>query len=272
MNEQATASLAATSAACWAAPASAQGAEATRFTTSWARSEADIRAAQGLRWRIDTAGAGTHQRTAADAVAKRDTELLDSHCEHLLVHATDEAGGPPRLVGTCRVLTPEAARQAGGYSCDTSFDLVRLARLRPRLAELGHACIDPAWRRTQVARLMWLHVGRFLWRNDIEQLIVCTPLAMADGGRMAANVWNAVRQLHLAPIEEQVRPRLPLPVAELVTESAVVMPPAVRSMLRCGAKLLGPPAWNAERGIAELPLMVRRQRLPDAWRQRFSAV
>ena len=89
---------------------------------------------------------------------------------------------------------------------------------------------------------------------------------------LAANVWNAVRQLHLAPIEEQVRPRLPLPVAELVTESAVVMPPAVRSMLRCGAKLLGPPAWNAERGIAELPLMVRRQRLPDAWRQRFSAV
>jgi putative hemolysin len=272
MNERTTIGPTATGAACWGAPASAEGAIATRLTTSWARTGADIHAAQSLRWRVDAAAGGTRQRVAADAAAQRDTELFDSHCEHLLVHAGDEVGGPPRLVGTCRVLTPEAACQAGGYCCDTSFDLVRLTRLRPQLAELGHACIDPGWRHTQVARLLWLHAGRFLWRNDIEQLIVCAPLAMADGGRMAANVWNAVRQQHLAPIEEQVRPRLPLPVAELMTGSAVDLPPVVRSLLRCGAKLLGPPAWNAARGVAELPLMIRRQRLPDAWRQRFSAV
>jgi putative hemolysin len=92
---------------------------------------------------------------------------------------------------------------------------------------------------------------------------------MRDGGCAAASLWQQLRQTHLAPIERHVLPRLALPVDELRNDLAVEPPPLVKGYLRCGAKLLGPPAWDPDFGTADLPLMLDLNDASDAFRRHF---
>lgn len=237
--------------------------------TLWVRDDDDLRAAQRLRWCAFAGDAGARLRPLTGTPAGHDADLFDARCEHLIVRTVALDGMPSQVVGTCRILTPTAARRIGGYVSDTAFDLVRLTRMRPLLAELGRFCVHPAWRQGIVAMLLWSELGRFLQRNGIQRVIFCAGAPMADGGRMAANVWNGLRQTHLAPIAEQVRPRLPLPVEHLVTGAGVAPPTLVQGLLRGGARVLGPPAWNTDMDTADLPLMLRLSELPPSHRRRF---
>ena len=48
-------------------------------------------------------------------------------------------------------------------------------------------------------------------------------------------------------------------------------PPLIKGYLKCGAKLLGAPAWDPDFGCADLPMMLRLSELPDSYRRRFLA-
>jgi putative hemolysin len=78
-----------------------------------------------------------------------------------------------------------------------------------------------------------------------------------------------LRHSHLAPIEWQVRPRLALPVEELRTAQPVEAPALIKGYLRCGAKVLGPPAWDPDFNTADLPLLMRIEDLPTKYRRHF---
>ena len=102
-------------------------------------------------------------------------------------------------------------------------------------------------------------------------MIGCASIGMRDGGHLAASLWEQLRQSHLAPIEWQVRPRLPLPVEELDRELRVEAPALIRGYLRCGAKVLGPPAWDPDFNTADLPLLLRIEDLPARFRRQLPA-
>jgi putative hemolysin len=46
-------------------------------------------------------------------------------------------------------------------------------------------------------------------------------------------------------------------------------PPLIKGYLRCGAQVLGAPAWDPGFGVADLPMLLDLARLPAAYRQRF---
>jgi putative hemolysin len=78
-----------------------------------------------------------------------------------------------------------------------------------------------------------------------------------------------LRPTHLAPPDEQVRPRLPLPLEQLGTGRAAEAPALINAYLKCGGKLLGPPAWDPEFGTADLPMMLRLSEMPASHRRRI---
>jgi putative hemolysin len=107
-------------------------------------------------------------------------------------------------------------------------------------------------------------------------MVGCASIPMthhgAPTGVAAAAIWQQLRQTHLAPIEWQVIPRLPLPVDELVAEKGMdgVEPPAlIRGYLRLGAKILGAPAWDPDFNTADLPMIMRLADLPARYRKHF---
>jgi putative hemolysin len=243
-----------------------------RLEAVWARHEDEVAQAQRLRYQVFAQEMGARLRPAPGTPDGYDADLFDRYCEHLLVRTQATDDEPAQVVGTYRVLTPEGARLAGGYYSDLEFDLVRLRPLRRHMAELGRSCIDGRWRSGGVILLLWSALAAFMQRNDFQAVIGCASMSMRDGGHAAASVWEQLRQTHLAPVDLQVRARLPLPLESLRKDVQAEIPPLIRGYLRCGARVLGAPAWDPDFNTADLPLMLRLRDLPATYRRHFNGV
>ncbi len=240
-----------------------------RLQATWARHADEVAAAQRLRWRVFATEMGARLRPPPLTPPGLDVDLFDAHCEHLLVRTAETDDAPSEVVGTYRVLTPGAAKHVGGYYSETEFDLLRLAHLRPQMAELGRSCTAPGWRQGGVMLMLWASLGSFMQRNRIETVMGCASVPMFDGGQLAANLWHALKTEHLVSADEQVRPRLPLAVDRLRTGCSAEPPALIKGYIKCGGRLLGAPAWDPEFGVADLPMMLRLVDLPGAYRRRF---
>lgn len=240
-----------------------------QFEVSWARHADEVCAAQRLRYDVFVSEMGARLNVPANTPAGHDVDLFDDFCEHLIVKTLPTDDQPGQVIGTYRVLTPAAAKRAGGYYSDTEFDLTRLRPLRDRMAELGRSCVHPEHRSGGVILALWAALASFMQDNALDNMVGCASIGMRDGGHSAASLWASLRDTHLAGVEFQVRPRLPLPVDEL-DQSLNVEPPAlVKGYLRCGAKVLGAPAWDPDFNTADLPILLRLADLPPRYRKHF---
>jgi putative hemolysin len=106
-------------------------------------------------------------------------------------------------------------------------------------------------------------------RNRLSAMIGCASVPMHDGGHAAASLWERLRHGHLVPPQRRVVPHLPLPVDRLDRGREVDAPPLVKGYLRCGARLLGAPAWDPDFNVADLPMMLDLDDVPTAYRARF---
>lgn len=235
----------------------------------WARHQEDVRAAQRLRYQIFAEEMGARLSVPVGSPARHDIDLFDPHCEHLLVRLQSDTDEPGEVIGTYRVLTPEAARRVGGLYSETEFDLTRLRPLRGKMVELGRSCVHPDHRQGGVILGLWGALAAFMARNGLDTMIGCASISMRDGGHVAASLWEQLRHTHLAPIEHHVRARLPLPVEDLDRHLKVEAPALIKGYLRCGAKILGAPAWDPDFNTADLPMLMRLEDLPARYRRHF---
>ena len=241
-----------------------------RLDVAWARSDSEVREAQALRYQVFATEMGARLSIPKGAPAGHDIDMFDPFCEHLLVRAVEPDGQPGPVIGTYRVLTPAAAKRAGGLYSDTEFDLTRLRSLRGQMVELGRSCVHPDHRSGGAIMALWGALAEFMLRNGLDTMIGCASVSMRDGGHYAASLWKQLEQTHLAAIEWQVRPRLPLPVEELLRPELIAeAPPLIKGYLRCGARILGAPAWDPDFNTADLPMMMRIADLPARYKRHF---
>ena len=255
----------------------------------WASCEEDVRQAQRLRHRVFAQELGAHLSAPAGSDAGLDADGFDPFCDHLLVKATpdgeddgeDNADG--LLVGTYRVLPPDAARRAGGLYIDTEFDISPLHSLRPRAVELGRSCVHPAWRTGGVILALWTALCQYMFRYRLETMIGCASVGLADGELGATRLWHSLQSTHLVDAQWRVQPRhafplhlepgmaathgLPPPATD--ARLPIAAPPLIKGYLRCGARLLGPPALDNAFNTADLPMMLRVHELAPRYRKHF---
>ena len=227
-----------------------------------ATTESEIRAAKCLRWRVFADELGARLPSREPGV---DHDLYDPFCDHLIVR--DEARG--MIVGTYRILAPEAAQRVGGYYSENEFDLVRLRHLRAGLVEIGRSCIHPDYRSGAVITLLWAGLARYMHAGGFQTLIGCASVSMADGGHNAANLFHSLIDEHMAPLEYRVFPRHPLPFERLVDGRPAEMPPLLKGYLRAGALICGEPAWDPDFNTADLLVMLPMARLSARYARHF---
>ncbi|WP_218511400.1 GNAT family N-acetyltransferase [Variovorax sp. dw_308] len=236
------------------------------LTVQWARHQDEVHAAQRLRHAVFVGEMGARLSTP---LAGHDIDLFDNFCEHLLVR--DERSG--EVIGTYRLLTPAQARRVGGTYSDTEFDLTRLRVFRERMVELGRGCVHAEHRHGGVILALWRALGDFMTRNQLDTMMGSASIPMSHlgvpGGNAAASIWRQLSATHMAPVQYQVQPRLPLPVDRLDGSLEVDPPALIKGYLRMGAKLLGPPAWDPDFNSADLPMLVRIDDLPSRARRHF---
>ncbi|VWX61362.1 Ornithine-acyl-ACP acyltransferase [Burkholderiales bacterium 8X] len=236
-----------------------------RLVTQWARHQDEVRAAQRLRHQVF---AGEMGARLPGTLPGHDIDRFDDYCEHLLVRdAASEA-----VVGTYRVLTPSQARRAGGTYTDTEFDLAALDDLRPHMVELGRSCVHADHRHGGVILALWAALTDFMHRNRLASMIGCASIPMQHngiaGGHAAASIWRRLSASHPVPEGRRVQPRIALPTERLDTSFDVEAPALVRGYLRMGARLLGPPAWDPDFNVADLPMLMHVENLPERYRSR----
>jgi putative hemolysin len=239
------------------------------IVVSWAVHQDEVRAAQKLRFDVFAGEMGARLNSP---IPGHDIDLFDNYCEHLIVR--DQAS--QEVIGTYRVLTPVQAKRVGSTYSDTEFDLTRLRALRPRMVELGRSCVHPKHRHGGVIMALWSALAEFMVRNQLDTMIGCASVPMLHNGivsgDVAASIWRQVQATHLAPIEQHVRPRLPLPIEKLNTHLEVEPPALIKGYLRLGAKVLGPPAWDPDFNSADLPMLMRIADMPARYRKHFLGV
>jgi putative hemolysin len=224
-------------------PAGAQRARG-RLWVGLARNAQTLRAAQALRWRVFAEELGARLESREPGI---DRDLFDAHCEHLVAR-DDETG---EVVGTYRLLAPEAARRLGSYYSEREFDLTRLRLLRARMVEVGRSCIHPEYRNGTVIALLWAGLARYMLANGHDVLAGCASMGMADGGHAAASVYARLADRHMAPVEYRVIPRCPLPLERLDAGAGGELPALVQGYLRAGAWICGEPAWDPDFNTAD---------------------
>ena len=236
---------------------------------AWARHLDEVRQAQRLRYEVFINEMGARLKTP---IPGHDIDIFDDYCEHLLVRDAHTR----EVIGTYRVLTPAQALRVGSTYSDTEFDLTRLRSLRSRMVELGRSCVHAQHRHGGVILALWGALADFMVRNKLDTMVGCASIPMVRNGVVsgdaAASIWRQLRQTHLAAIEYQVLPRLPLPV-ECLDDSLEIDPPAlIKGYLRLGARVLGAPAWDPDFNSADLPMMMRIGDLPARYRRHFLGV
>lgn len=226
-----------------------------------ASTESEILEAQKLRYRVFAEEMGARLNCRIPGV---DRDHFDPWCQHLIVR--DETQG--RIVGTYRILTPEASRRVGGYYSETEFDLTRFLHLRDRLVEIGRSCIDAEYRTGAVITLLWSGLARFMKENGYEYLMGCASISMGDGGHNAANIFRAVQD-RMASVEYHVFPRNPLPVEHLANGQPAEIPPLLKGYLRAGVEVCGAPVWDFDFNTADLLILLSMNCVDNRYARHF---
>ena len=204
-----------------------------------ARSDAEIDAAQALRYRIfyeemDAIAGPEAART------RRDVDSFDSRCDHLLV--IDRERAPPEsIIGAYRLNRRGAAGRHGGFYTAGEYDIAPLLAARGEIMELGRSCVDRAYRNRATMALLWRAIAAYVFYYDVELMFGCASLPGVEAERLALPL-SYLHHRHLAPPE--LRPRaLPARYAAMdrmapedidPRAARLALPPLVKGYLRLG--------------------------------------
>ncbi|MCO5155947.1 MAG: GNAT family N-acetyltransferase [Aquamicrobium sp.] len=211
-----------------------------------ARDEAEIAAAQGVRYRVFHEELGA-RASEADARARRDADRFDEVCDHLLVLDASLAGPDHRrIVGTYRLMRQENAALAGGFYSSDEFDLDRLVARHPHLnfLELGRSCVLPQYRSKRTIEVLWQGIWAYVNHYGIGAMTGCAsfhgtvPAAHAEALSFLAQNCLAEGDWRISAVASRFHAMDLMPGEAVNARAALAaMPPLIKGYLRLGAKI-----------------------------------
>ncbi len=206
-----------------------------------AASEADLRAAQRLRYDIfvtELGGGGPGVRHSEGL----ESDHFDTFCDHLvLVDDRRDFAAHEHVVGVYRIMREDQARRAGGFYSAGEYDLSVLLRSGRRLLELGRSCVHPEFRGGAGMLRLWSGLADYVARHEIEVLFGVASFHGTDAKALVAPL-SYLHHKHIAPPDLRVtalpegRLDLPLiPLADINRPAAMKATPAlIKAYLRLG--------------------------------------
>lgn len=154
-----------------------------------ALSEADLQAAQRLRW---LAFMGKHG--AVDDGMALDVDDHDPACRHILI----EDQQTDQLLATFRFLHLSSGAEIGRSYAARHYNLDRLRDFEGPMVEMGRFCTHPERTDPDILRLAWGVMTRYVDDHGIRLLFGCSSFAGTDT-QGYADAFALLRAQHLAP-------------------------------------------------------------------------
>lgn len=209
-----------------------------------AETEADVEAAQRLRYRAFIAETG-----AAPRPDGRDADAYDAICQHILIE--DDAG---ELVATFRLLPLTSGEDiAQSYSAQY-YQLDALKAYDKPMVEMGRFCLAPGVSDPDILRVAWGAVTSFVDREGVGLLFGCSSFHGTDT-QAYADAFAMLKERHLAP--RRWLPRIKAPNVFRFAQrlrgtpdrkrALKTMPPLLRSYLTMGG-------WVSDHAVVDTDL------------------
>ncbi len=245
---------------------------AGKFVFEIASQPEAITECQRLRYQVFALEMGASLESAAEQI---DADPYDPFCRHLIVREASSG----MVVACTRALSDEDARQAGGFYTQTEFRLGGLRDLPGRKLEIGRTCVHPEHRDGSAITCLWLGLSEFMLSQHYDYLFGCASVDMSDGGRQAHAIYRNAQERELVNLDLGVQPRIPLPqpnqpseikaVIDLSESVRAILPPLLKAYLNLGAEICGEPCWDRQFNVADMLILVRRERIAPRYVRRF---
>ncbi len=173
---------------------------APEFRVKLASSEAELRAAQALRYRVFVEELGG-DGPMVDHAARLERDRFDPYYDHLLLLDDGKNGD---VVGVYRLLRDDQAVKSGRFYSEDEYDLAPLKSSGRRLMELGRSCLDAGYRGGAAMYHLWNGLARYVADHDIEILFGVASFHGADPAPLAQPL-SLLHHRHLAPPDLRVR-------------------------------------------------------------------
>lgn len=210
------------------------------YSVQLATSEAQIAAAQALRYRVfyqEKQG----QPTAQMIADRREVDEWDPVAYHIIV--TDEQAGGA-VVGTLRLVSNDNLADGQQFYTEQAFNLNKLRGRYDRILELSRYCIDPQGRSGTILMLIWKYAMKFIIDHQFQLMLGCASFPGTDIVQHQ-DILTYLYQHNLAP-----RDLMPVPIvtnAVAITElnhgiaawenAKQAVPTLLRGYLKLGAKI-----------------------------------
>jgi L-ornithine Nalpha-acyltransferase len=205
-----------------------------------AKTEADIDAAQALRYRVFYENLGARPALETER-RRRDSDPFDKACDHLLVLDRSRSSDAEIVVGTYRLIRRDAAARLGQFYSAAEYDIARLVDYPGEILELGRSCVDAAYRQRPTMQLLWSGIAAYVYHYDIALMFGCASLPGTDPEALATPL-SYLHHHHLAP--PPLRPRaVPDRYLEMCrrgrraidpARAFAALPPLIKGYLRLG--------------------------------------
>ena len=196
---------------------------------------------QALRYRVFYEEMGAIADVAA-RVARRDRDAFDQVADHLLVLDHAIGPGPEGVVGTYRLIQPDAAAKLGRFYSAEEYDITPVMNFPGQMLELGRSCVDAGYRNRAVMQLLWRGIAAYVFQHQIDLMFGCASLPGIDPEALGEEL-TYLFHYHLAPPALRLR-ALPNRYVEMLRldpdgldrrRAIAKLPPLIKGYLRLGA-------------------------------------
>jgi putative hemolysin len=241
-----------------------------------AETEADIDAAQALRYRVffeemDAIPSAENIRT------RRDVDAFDRVCDHLLVIARDRPDLPGGgVVGTYRLLRRSVAMRHGVFYSAAEYDIAPIVAHPGEIMELGRSCVHADYRTRPTMQLLWRAIAAYVFHHDITLMFGCACLPGAEPSRLALPL-SYLYYNHLAP--DSFRPRalngryIDMRLLDRASidakEALAALPPLIKGYLRLGGFVGDGAVVDPQFNTTDVCVMVKTDLITDKYYRHY---
>lgn len=208
------------------------------FEVRLARTEADLRAGQRLRYEVFVRELGG-DGPLVDHAEGLERDAFDPLYDHLLLFDNAAEGRP--AVGVYRLMRSDRLAPGGHFYSEAEYDLDVLKASGRRLLELGRSCVHADYRGGAALMALWRGLLGYVEDHGIEVMFGVASFHGTDPQALAAPL-SLLHHRHHAPEALRVRARaahfqrMDLMAADEIDRVAAMraVPALIKSYLRLG--------------------------------------
>jgi putative hemolysin len=234
----------------------------SKYVVRVARVPAEIAAALRLRYTVFNEEFGIQSRTNS----RFEYDEFDFHSEHLI--ATERTTGT--VIGTYRINSISDDKDVAQLYSHQEFILETLSSdILQNSVEIGRACIARDHRNSKALFLMWKGLARYLVKKRKRYFFGCCSIftRRPDDG---AAVYRQLLARDAVHSNLRVTPRRnAIDINAATASSNSEIPHLFEMYLRLGAKVCGPPMYDAEFGSVDFFVLFDLKQMNDRYRRMF---